>query len=149
MTAPKQRLGATRPRKSPRKPPRKAAPKTIKLPRKAEPKAMKPKAPRKEALRTAASKASAKAKARCVVVRKVGGSLMAAVPADVVKDMGLAAGQTLAVAYDGERLILAPKAAEPKRYTLRQILASCNFDLPKTAEEMEWETAPHVGREAL
>ena len=143
MTALKQRLGATRARKSMRKLPRKAAPKTIKLHRKAEPKAMKPKALRK------APETSAKAKAKRVVVRKVGSSRMAAVPADVVKDIGLSAGQTLAVVYDGERLILAPKAAEPKRYTLRQILASCNFDLPKTAEEMEWETAPHVGREAL
>lgn len=138
MTALKPRLGATRPRKSARKPPRKAGPKETK-----------PQAPRKQALRKAAPETSAKARAKRVVVRKVGGSLMAAVPADVVKDMGLVAGQTLAVAYDGKRLILAPKAAEPKRYTLRQILASCNFDLPKTAEEMEWEAAPRIGREAL
>ena len=138
MTALKQRVGARQLRKSARKLTRKAEPKSIKLPQKIESKAIKPKA---------APKTSTKAKQ--VVVRKVGGSLMAAVPADVVKDMGLAAGQTLAVAYDGARLILAPKASAPKRYTLRQILASCDFNLPKTAEEMEWETAPHVGREAL
>jgi antitoxin ChpS len=143
MTALKQRIGARPLRRSARKLTRKAVPKSIKLPQKVEPKAIKPKAPRK----AAAPKTSTKA--RQVVVRKVGGSLMAAVPADVVKDMGLAAGQTLAVAYDGARLILAPKAFAPKRYTLRQILASCDFSLPKTAEEMEWETAPHVGREAL
>ncbi|HEY1886991.1 MAG TPA: hypothetical protein VGG86_13245 [Roseiarcus sp.] len=148
MTALKQRIGARLPRKSARKLTRKAVPKSIKLPRKVEPKAIKPKAPRKAAARKAvAPKTSTKAKQ--VVVRKVGGSLMAAVPADVAKDMGLAAGQTLAVAYDGARLILAPKGLAPKRYTLRQILASCDFSLPKTAEEMEWETAPRVGREAL
>jgi antitoxin ChpS len=138
MTALKQRIGARPLRRSARKLTRKAVPKSIKLPQKIESKAIKPKA---------APKTSTKA--RQVVVRKVGGSLMAAVPADVVKDMGLAAGQTLAVAYDGARLILAPKAFAPKRYTLRQILASCDFSLPKTAEEMEWETAPRVGREAL
>lgn len=142
MTALKQRIGARLLRKSARKLTRKAVPKSIKLPQKVEPKAIKPKAPRKAAPKTST-------KAKQVVVRKVGGSLMAAVPADVVKDMGLAAGQTLAVAYDGTRLILTPKALVPKRYTLRQILASCDFSLPKTAEEMEWETAPHVGREAL
>ena len=138
MTALKPPLGSTRPRRPARK-----------LVRKAAPKAMKPKAPRKEALRKPATKTPAKAKAKRVVVRKVGGSLMAAVPADVVKDMGLAAGRTLTVAYDGKRLILAPTETEPRRYTLRQILASCNFDLPKTVEELEWEAAPRIGREAL
>lgn len=149
MTALKPRLGATRPRKSARQLLRKAVAKAIKLPRKVAPQAMKAKASRKPALRKATSKTPTKAKAKRVVMRKVGGSLMAAVPADVVKDMGLTAGQTLAVAYDGARLILVSKAAEPKRYTLRQILASCNFDLPKTGEELEWEAAPRVGREAL
>jgi antitoxin ChpS len=138
MTALKSRLGSSRPRR----PARKLAPK-------ATPKAIKPKSPRKEVLPKSASKTRAKVKAKRVVVRKVGGSLMAAVPADVVKDMGLAAGRTLAVTYDGKRLILAPTETEPRRYTLRQILASCNFDLPKTVEELEWEAAPRVGREAL
>jgi antitoxin ChpS len=138
MTALKSRLGSSRPRRSARK-----------LARKAAPKAIKPESPRKEVLPKSASKTRAKVKAKRVVVRKVGGSLMAAVPADVVKDMGLAAGRTLAVAYDGKRLILAPTETEPRRYTLRQILASCNFDLPKTVEELEWEAAPRVGREAL
>jgi antitoxin ChpS len=85
-----------------------------------------------------------------VVVRKVGGSLMAAVPADVVRDMGLAEGQTLALAYDGGRMVLEPAAAlAPVRYTLGEILASCNLDLPPTGEEREWENAPRIGREAL
>jgi antitoxin component of MazEF toxin-antitoxin module len=145
MTVLKPRLGATRPRKSARHLLRKAVAKATKPPRKVAPKAMKAKASRKPALRKATPKTPTKVKAKRVVVRKVGGSLIA----DVVKDMGLTVGQTLAVAYDGARLILVPKAAEPKRYTLRQILASCNFDLPKTGEELEWEAAPRVGREAL
>ena len=138
MTALKPGVGSTRARKSARKLTRKAAPKTMKL-----------KAPRKGAQRNPAAKAPAKAKVKRVVVRKVGGSLMAAMPAHVVKDMRLAAGRTLAVSYDGKRLILAPAETGPKRYTLRQILASCNFDLPKTVEELEWEAAPRIGREAL
>jgi antitoxin ChpS len=74
---------------------------------------------------------------------------MAAIPADVVKRMGFSAGHYLRVSSDDERLILELTATTPKRYTLRQILASCNFDLPKTVEELEWEAAPRVGREAL
>jgi len=127
MTALKSRSGATGARK--------AAAKTSKV--KAKPKA-------------ATAKTPAKAEAKRVVMRRVGGSLMAAMPADVVRDMGLAEGQTLVVAYDGARLILEPKAPPaPARYTLREILASCDFDLPRTAEEREWEAAPRVGREAL
>jgi antitoxin ChpS len=145
MPALKTRIGATRSPKVARKLSRKAGPKTIKRPKKVGPKTVK--LSRKVGPKTL--RKTAKGASKRVVVRKVGGSLMAAMPADVVKDMGLTAGMALAVAYDGERLILAPKAAEPKRYTLRQILDSCNFDLPKTAEEMEWETAPRVGLEAL
>jgi len=75
---------------------------------------------------------------------------MAAVPVDVVREMGLVEGQTLEITLDDGRLILEPKAAPAlKRYTLGEILASCNFDLPKTAEELEWETAPPVGREVI
>ena len=140
MPALKPRSGAMRARKSTRKPPRKAS--------------FKPKAPSKAA--TGPKKVRAKpqqrapAKTKSVALRKVGGSLMAAIPAGVVKRMGLSAGHVLAVDSDGKRLILEPKApATPKRYTLRQILASCNFDLAKTDEELEWEAAPRVGREAL
>jgi antitoxin ChpS len=146
MPALKTRIGATRSPKVARKRSRKVVAKTIKRPKKVGAKTVKVLS-RKAGPKTL--RKMAKGASKRVVVRKVGGSLMAAMPAEVVKDMGLTAGQTLAVAYDGERLILAPKAAEPKRYTLRQILASCNFDLPKTAEEMEWETAPRVGLEAL
>ena len=89
------------------------------------------------------------AKTKRVALRKVGGSLMAAIPADVVKRMGFSAGHYLRVSSNDERLILELTATTPKRYTLRQILASCNFDLPKTDEELEWEAAPRVGREAL
>ena len=94
--------------------------------------------------------AQTKASKHTVALRKVGGSLVAAVPAEVVKDLGLRADQTLSVAYDGKRMIIEPaKEPEPRRYTLRQILKSCNFDLPKTEEELEWEASPHMGRETL
>lgn len=138
MPALKPRSGATRSRKSTRKPPRK----TLKLkgsrkaavgPKKAGPKLRK----------------RMPAKTKRVALRKVGGSLMAAIPADVVTHMRLSAGHVLRATSDGERLILEPATTTPKRYTLRQILASCNFDLAKTDEELEWEAAPRVGREAL
>jgi antitoxin ChpS len=138
MPALKPRSGATRSRKSTRKLPRK----TLKL-----------KGPRKAAIGPKKVRAKPQrrmpAKTKRVALRKVGGSLMAAIPADVVKRMRFSAGHYLLVSSDDERLILEPAATKPKRYTLRQILASCNFDLAKTDEELEWEAAPRVGREAL
>ena len=133
--------------------PRSGAPRSRKPTRQAPRKTLKLKGPKKGA--TGPKKFGAKlrkstpAKTKRVALRKVGGSLMAAIPADVVKRMRFSAGQHLLVSSDDERLILELTAAAPKRYTLREILASCNFDLAKTDDELEWEAAPRVGGEAL
>ncbi len=85
-----------------------------------------------------------------VTLRKIGGSLSATLPADVVKDMALKTGQEMEVERDGGRITLKlVKQATPKRYTLAQILRSCDLRLPKTEDEIAWENAPRVGRELL
>ena len=81
-------------------------------------------------------------------LKQVGGSLMAVIPAEFVKKLELTRGQSVQIAVRGRSLVLKP-APIAKRYTLKQILASCDFSLPKTEEELEWENASRVGREIL
>jgi antitoxin component of MazEF toxin-antitoxin module len=85
-----------------------------------------------------------------VTLRKIGGSLTATLPADMVKEMNLRQGQQVKVAREGRKITLEPvKMHAPKRYTLKQILASCDFSLPKSEDEIAWENAPRMGREVI
>jgi antitoxin ChpS len=81
-------------------------------------------------------------------LRKVGGSVMLAVPPVILDQLHLKAGATVALAVDGERLILEPR---PKpRYTLDELLAKCDFSSPApemSGEDRIWLDLPPVGRE--
>jgi len=80
-------------------------------------------------------------------LRKVGGSVMLAVPPAILDQLNLKAGTVVGLAIDGERLILQPR---PKpRYTLEELLAASDYAQPITPEEWEWLNAPPVGRELL
>ena len=80
-------------------------------------------------------------------LRKVGGSVMLAVPPVLLDQLHLKAGATVALAVDGERLVVQTR---PKpRYTLEELLAASDYSQPLTPEEREWVDAPPVGRELL
>lgn len=79
-------------------------------------------------------------------LRKVGGSVMLAVPPAVLEMLSLSAGSAVGVTVDGGRLIIE---AQKRRYTLEELLAQCNPDAPLTDEEREWLDAPAVGRELI
>jgi antitoxin ChpS len=80
-------------------------------------------------------------------LRKVGGSVMLAVPPAILDQLHLKAGATVGLAVDGERLVMQPR---PKtRYTLEELLADSDYSQPRTPEEQEWLDAPPVGRELL
>jgi antitoxin ChpS len=80
-------------------------------------------------------------------LRKVGGSVMLAVPPVLLDQLQLKVGATVALAVDGERLVVQIR---PKpRYTLEELLAKCDYSQPTTTEEREWINAPPVGRELL
>jgi antitoxin ChpS len=80
-------------------------------------------------------------------LRKVGGSVMLAVPPTLLNLLQLKAGATVAVEVERGRLIVAPKP-QP-RYSLAELLAASDYSKPQTAEEREWIDAPAVGRELL
>jgi antitoxin ChpS len=80
-------------------------------------------------------------------LRKVGGSVMLAVPPAILDQLQLKAGATVGLAVEGDRLILQPK---PKpRYTLEELLAKSDYSQPMSPEDREWIDAPPVGRELI
>lgn len=78
-------------------------------------------------------------------LRKVGGSVMMAVPPAVLDMLKLAAGSTVAVTVDAGRLIVEPQRRP--RYTLDELLAQCDPDAPLTVEDRKWLDAPAAGDE--
>ena len=80
-------------------------------------------------------------------LRKVGGSVMLAVPPAFLEQLHLQAGSMVGLAIDHGRLVVEPKPRP--RYTLAELLAASDYSLPQPTEEREWVDAPPVGRELL
>ena len=80
-------------------------------------------------------------------LRKVGGSVMLAVPRAVLDVLGLRPGAKVGIAIERGRLVVEP----PKRprYTLDELLAQCNSKAHRTKEEREWLDNKRVGRELI
>jgi len=80
-------------------------------------------------------------------LRKVGGSVMLAVPPAILDLLHLSAGATVGLAVDGDRLVIEPQTRP--RYTLAELLAVSDYSQPQPPEEREWVDAPAVGGELL
>lgn len=80
-------------------------------------------------------------------LRKVGGSVMLAVPPAILELLNLRAGSRVGIAVDGGRLLLEPDARP--RYSLDDLLAQCDASMEATAEERTWLDAPPAGSELL
>jgi antitoxin ChpS len=80
-------------------------------------------------------------------LRKVGGSVMLAVPPVVLEMLHLQAGATVGLVVDGGRLIVQPQPR--RRYTLDELLAQCDPTAEPAQEDREWLDARPAGRELL
>ena len=80
-------------------------------------------------------------------LRKVGGSIMLAVPPAILDLLHLQAGATVGLAVDHGRLVIDPKPRP--RYTLAELLEASDYSQPQPLEEREWVDAPAVGRELV
>jgi antitoxin ChpS len=80
-------------------------------------------------------------------LRKVGGSIMLAVPPAILDLLHLTAGATVGISVDDGRLVVEPNPRP--RYTLAELLAASDYSQPQPAEEREWVDAPAAGREIL
>lgn len=80
-------------------------------------------------------------------LRKVGGSIMLAVPPALLDVLKLQAGATVGVTIDGGRLVLEP-APGPK-YSLDELLAGCDPNAPWDEETRAWVDDSPQGRELI
>lgn len=80
-------------------------------------------------------------------LRKVGGSVMLAVPPAILDLLHLQAGATVSVAVDGGRLVVEPQSRP--RYSLDDLLAQCDASAELTTEDRSWLDAKPVGSELL
>jgi antitoxin ChpS len=80
-------------------------------------------------------------------LRKVGGSVMLAVPPVVLDLLHLRAGATVGLVVDGGRLIVEPQRR--RRFTLDELLAQCDASAEPAPEDREWLDAKPVGGELL
>jgi antitoxin ChpS len=80
-------------------------------------------------------------------LRKVGGSIMLAVPPAFLDQLHLQVGTTVGLTVDHGCLVVSrnPRPC----YTLAELLAMSDYSQPQPAEEREWIDASAVGGELL
>jgi antitoxin ChpS len=80
-------------------------------------------------------------------LRKVGGSVMLAVPPALLELLHLKVGASVGVAVDGDRLVV--ETSPRPRYTMAELLAASDYSEARSLEDREWIDTPAVGRELL
>lgn len=80
-------------------------------------------------------------------LRKVGGSVMLAVPPAFLDQLHLHAGATVGLAVDHGRLVVNPNPRQ--RYTLDELLAQCDVTAEISGEDRAWLDARPIGGELL
>lgn len=80
-------------------------------------------------------------------LRKVGGSIMLAVPPALLDLLHLRPGARVGLAAQRGRLVVEPQLRP--RYTLDELLALCDPKAPRGKEEHAWLTGKPMGGELL
>ncbi|MFN7997087.1 MAG: antitoxin [Bryobacteraceae bacterium] len=80
-------------------------------------------------------------------LRKVGGSIMLAVPPALLDLLRLRPGVKVGIAIESGRLVVEPQRRP--RYTLDELLAQCNPKAARTKEDREWLGNRPAGAELL
>jgi antitoxin ChpS len=78
-------------------------------------------------------------------LRKVGGSIMLAIPPAVLEVLNLQSGTTVGIAVDNGKLIIEPKSKP--QYSLDELLAQCDPNAPITEGDRTWLDVKAAGRE--
>jgi antitoxin ChpS len=80
-------------------------------------------------------------------LRKVGGSVMLAIPKAMLDALDLAPDAAVAVSIHGGKLVVDPK--KRRRYTLDELLAQCKPSTRRSHADRDWVVGPPVGRELI
>ena len=80
-------------------------------------------------------------------LRKVGGSIMLAVPPAILEILHLSAGAAVGMAVDHGRLVV--ESVHRPRYSLDELLARSDATAEMSIEDQSWLNAAPVGNELL
>ena len=80
-------------------------------------------------------------------LRKVGGSIMLAVPPALLDMLGLRPGAKVGLAVESGRLVVEPR--KRPHYTLTELLAQCDPKAPISEAEREWLDSKPAGGELI
>jgi len=80
-------------------------------------------------------------------LRKVGGSVMLAVPPALLDLLSLRPGAKVGIAIERGRLVVEPR--KRPRYTLEELLARCHPKAKRTKEEQDWLGGKPAGDELI
>ncbi|AFY74773.1 growth regulator [Synechococcus sp. PCC 7502] len=78
-------------------------------------------------------------------LRKVGGSIMLAVPPSFLDMLQLQAGSIVGITVDDGKIIVTPQLKSG--YSLDELLEQCDPDAPITDEDQEWFDLKPIGLE--
>ena len=81
------------------------------------------------------------------ILQDVGGSLMLAIPTELIEQLHLEAGTTVELTVDHSCIIVKPNLRSS--YTIEKVLAISDYSQPGTAGEREWIDTPAVGGELI
>jgi antitoxin ChpS len=80
-------------------------------------------------------------------LRRVGGSVMLAIPRPMLAALDLAPDASVGLSIKAGRLIVDPK--KRRRYSLDELLALCKPSARRSREDRDWVTSPPAGREFI
>ncbi|WP_459749863.1 AbrB/MazE/SpoVT family DNA-binding domain-containing protein [Pseudomonas sp. 3A(2025)] len=78
-------------------------------------------------------------------LRKVGRSVMLAVPPVFLDQLHLKVGSRVSLAIEDGRLVVSSKPRP--RYSMAELLAASDYSKPQSVENREWVNGPAVGGE--
>jgi antitoxin ChpS len=80
-------------------------------------------------------------------LRKVGGSVMLAIPPVMLEALGLSSDAPVDMAVEAGRLVVERKAR--RRYSLDELLAQGKPSSRRRTKDRDWVSGPRAGRELL
>ena len=80
-------------------------------------------------------------------LRKVGGSVMLAIPKALAEALDLAPDAPVSLSARAGKLVV--ESASRRRYSLDELLAQCKPSARVSAEDRKWLSAPPKGRELI
>jgi antitoxin ChpS len=80
-------------------------------------------------------------------LRKVGGSVMLAVPPALLDILRLRPGVEVGITVESGRLVVKPH--KRPRYTMEELLAQCKPNAKRSREDREWSRGKRAGGELI